>query len=88
MMLHDETIATSQEGLPVRFCRRTLDQSNLSTCPVGDIHAWHDQSRMVDEEGYPYAYLNVNGMRPNSRRVAQRSDGLHADVRIAPIPQR
>ena len=42
---------------------------------------------MLDADGYPYAYLDVNGMRLEFRRVAERSDGLHADVRIAPIPQ-
>ena len=54
---------------------------------MGDIHSWHNQIRMLDAEGYPHAYLDINGMRLEFRRVAKRSDGLHADVRIAPIPQ-
>ena len=41
---------------------------------------------MLDADGYPYAYLNVNGMRLEFRRAAEHS-GLHADVGIAPIPQ-
>ena len=40
---------------------------------------------MLDAEGYPYAFLEVHGMRLEFRRVSQRSDGLHADVKIMPI---
>ena len=82
-----EPIATPQEGEPVLFSRRTPDQSDLANCTIGDIHSWHNQIRMLDAEGYPHAYLDVNGMRLEFRRVAKRSDGLHADVRIAPIPK-
>lgn len=41
---------------------------------------------MLDAEGYPHAFLEIHGMRLELRRVCQRSDGLHADVRIMPIP--
>jgi methionyl-tRNA formyltransferase len=41
---------------------------------------------MLDAEGYPHAFLEVHGMRLEFRRVSQRSDGLHADVRIVPMP--
>ena len=84
-IVHERPIATPQEGPPVIFSRRTPDQSDLATCPVGDIPSWFNQIRMLDADGYPYAYLDVNGMRLEFRRVAERSDGLHADVRIAPI---
>ena len=40
---------------------------------------------MLDAEGYPHAFLDAHGMRLEFRRVSQRSDGLHADVRIIPI---
>ena len=85
-IVREEPIATPQEGEAVLFSRRTPDQSDLSKCSRGDIHSWQNQIRMLDAEGYPHAYLDVNGMRLEFRRVAQRSDGLHADVRIAPIP--
>ena len=74
-----------QEGEPVLFSRRTPDQSDLAKCPVGDALSWYNQIRMLDAEGYPHAYLEINGMRLEFRRVSQRSDGLYADVKIAPI---
>ena len=81
----EEPTPTPQEGEPVLFSRRTPDQSNLAMCTAGDMSSWYDQIRMLDAEGYPHAYLEVNGMRLEFRRVAQRSDGLHADVRIVPM---
>ena len=84
-IVREEPIPKPQEGAPVIFNRRTPDQSNLGTCPAGDIPSWHNHIRMLDAEGYPYAFLDANGMRLEFRRVTKRSDGLHADVRIAPI---
>ena len=79
-------MATPQQGEPVLFSRRKPAQSNLASCPEGDLSAWYDQIRMLDAEGYPHAFLEIHGMRLELRRVCQRSDGLHADVRIMPIP--
>lgn len=78
-------MATPQQGEPVLFSRRSPAQSHLASCPEGDIAAWYDQIRMLDAEGYPHAFLDAHGMRMEFRRVCQRSDGLHADVRIIPI---
>jgi methionyl-tRNA formyltransferase len=80
-----EPVAMPQEGESVVFKRRTPAQSNLASCPEGDLSAWYDQIRMLDAEGYPHAFLEIHGMRLELRRVCQRSDGLHADVRIIPI---
>ena len=80
-----EPAATPQEGEPLLFTRRTPDQSNLASCPEGDLSSWYDQIRMLDAEGYPHACLEVHGMRLEFRRVSQRSDGLYADVKIMPI---
>ena len=86
-IVREEPIATPQVGEVVLFSRRTPDQSDLAKCSTGNIHSWHNQIRMLDAEGYPHAYLDINGMRLEFRRVSQRSDGLHADVRIVPIQQ-
>ena len=40
---------------------------------------------MLDAEGYPQAFLEAHGMRLEFRRVSQRSDGLHADVKITHV---
>ena len=81
----DEPAATPQQGNPVLFSRRTPAQSNLASCPEGDQKAWYDQIRMLDADGYPHAFIEIQGMRLEFRRVSQRSDGLHADVKIMPI---
>jgi methionyl-tRNA formyltransferase len=85
-IVREEPVATPQHGEPVLFSRRTPAQSNLASSPEGDLPAWYDQIRMLDAEGYPHAFLEMHGMRLEFRRVCQRSDGLHADVRIMPIP--
>ena len=84
-IVSQELSATPQEGKPVLFGRRTPAQSNLASCPEGDLSSWYDQIRMLDAEGYPQAFLEAHGMRLEFRRVSQRSDGLHADVKIMPI---
>ena len=84
-IVREEPIPTPQQGEPVLFSRRRPAESNLTTCPEGDLSAWYDQIRMLDAEGYPHAFLELHGMRLEFRRVCQRSDGLHADVRIIPI---
>jgi len=84
-IVREEPMAMPQQGEPVRFSRRTPAQSDLSSCPEGDLSAWYDQIRMLDAEGYPHAFLEMHGMRLEFRRVCQRSDGLHADVRIIPM---
>lgn len=84
-IVREEPIPIPQVGDPVVFSRRTPDMSNLACCPDGDISAWHDQIRMLDAEGYPHAFLEAHGMRLELRGVSQRSDGLHAEVRIVPM---
>ena len=81
----EEPAATPQQGEPVLFSRRKPAQSNLASCPEGDQNAWYDQIRMLDAEGYPFAFLEAHGMRLEFRRVSKRSDGLYADVRILPM---
>ena len=81
----EEPAASPQQGEPVLFTRRTPAQSNLASCPEGDLSSWYDQIRMLDAEGYPQAFLEAHGMRLEFRRVSQRSDGLHADVKITHV---
>lgn len=81
----EEPVATPQQGEPVIFSRRTPAMSNLASCPQGDLSSWYDQIRMLDAEGYPHAFVEIQGMRLEFRRVSQRSDGLHADVKIVSI---
>ena len=81
----DQPKPSPQVGTPVVFDRRMPEQSNLMHCPHNDITSWYDQIRMLDAEGYPHAFLEINGMRLEFRRVSRRSDGLYADVVIRPL---
>ena len=78
----EEPAATPQQGESVLFSRRTPSQSNLASCQEGNLSSWFDQIRMLDAEGYPHAFIEIQIMRLEFRRVSQRSDGLHADVKI------
>ena len=84
-IVREEPLAKPQQGRSVVFSRRTPAQSDLASCQEGSLSAWFDQIRMLDAESYPHAFLEVHGMRLEFRRVCQRSDGLHADVRITSI---
>ena len=81
----EQPVPQPQQGEPVFFSRRKPAQSNLNGCPKGDLKAWYDQIRMLDAHGYPHAFLEVDGMRVEFRRISRRSDGLHADVVITAI---
>ena len=82
----DTPRALPQTGTPTLFRRRKPEESNLLLARQGDIPSWYDHIRMLDAEGYPHAFLEINGMRIEFRRVSRRTDGLHADVVIRPIP--
>ena len=74
-----------QQGEAVLLGCRKPAQSNLANCSPGDLDACYNQIRMLDSEGYPHAFMEINGMRLEFRRVSRRSDGLHADVRITSL---
>ena len=74
-----------QKGEIINFRRREPIESDLSTCKNGNIQEWYDQIRMLDAEGYPFAYIEINGLRLEFRRVNKRSNGLLADVYISEI---
>jgi methionyl-tRNA formyltransferase len=78
----DEPDPTSQQGQVVRWCCSVVAPPLRAIWPV---LRWYDQIRMLDAEGYPHAFLEAHGIRLEFRRVCQRSDGLHADVRIIPV---
>ena len=84
-IVHESPAATPQQGEPVLFSRRKPAQSNLANCNAGDLDACYIQIRMLDAEGYPHAFMEINGIRLEFRRVSRRSDGLHADVSITSL---
>ena len=75
----------AQKGEITNFKRRNPLESNLNTCKNGDLQEWYDQIRMLDADGYPFAYIEINGLKLEFRRVNKRSNGLVADVFISEI---
>ena len=83
-LISEEIIPKPQTGKATYFKRRTNRESDLLLCKNSDIDEWYDHIRMLDAEDYPFAFLEVNGMRIEFRRASKRSDGIYADVRIYP----
>lgn len=78
----DNPVPKPQSGKPVVFVRRKPADSDMSE--LTDINKVYDYIRMLDAEGYPHAYIELNGIRYEFGRVSKKADGsLLADVRIS-----
>ncbi len=84
-IVKDEPKVIPQKGEITIFKRRKPIESDLNTCKNGSINEWYDQIRMLDAEGYPHAFIEINGLKLEFRRVNKRSNGLIADVYISEI---
>ena len=74
----------SQTGDIVVFNRRKPADCDMSK--LDNIDEVYDYIRMMDAEGYPHAYIDMNGLRYEFCRVCKKADGsLIADVRIQKI---
>jgi len=78
-----EPESVSQVGEVVTFKRRTPDQSWL---PIElDMEGLHDFIRMLDAEGYPKAFIEVNGYRLEFSRASLKTGRIEADVTITEV---
>lgn len=73
-------VPVEQVGEVVEFKRRKPEQSDLST--LSTLAETYDYIRMLDAEGYPAAFLEVNGIRYEFKSVQWNGDELEASVRI------
>lgn len=73
----------AQTGTAIKFKRRTPEQSqiegNLTLLQV------FDQIRMLDAEGYPKAFIEIEGIRLEFSRASLYSDHVKTDVTITQI---
>lgn len=79
-LLSQEPEPQSQVGPVVKFERRTPDQSNLSN--AASIREIYDMIRMLDAEGYPHAFIEINNMRMEFSQACNTEDCVQATVRI------
>lgn len=80
-IIENSPIPHKQTGEIVEFRRRKPEDSNISH--LANIDKIYDHIRMLDCEGYPKAYIDVENIRFEFTRVSIQSDkSLIADVRI------
>jgi methionyl-tRNA formyltransferase len=69
-----------QVGIPTYFKRRNPDQSNISS--LDKLNTIYDYIRMLDCEGYPNAYIELNGIVYEFYNVKKLNNKLESNVRI------
>lgn len=80
-IIQNDPVPVDQEGEPVIFTRRKPEESNLKE--ISDIKSIYDYIRMLDADGYPNAYLEVDKIRYEFSRASRKADGsILANVRI------
>lgn len=77
-----EPTPKSQKGEVVKFKRRNSNDSDISKLKT--IEDIYDYIRMLDCEGYPKAYLEMNDFKLEFNRASLKADkSIIADVRIS-----
>jgi methionyl-tRNA formyltransferase len=69
-----------QEGKSTTFRRRNLEDGDISE--LKDLEKIYDYIRMLDAEGYPNAYLEIDNFRLEFSRANFKTHEILADVRI------
>jgi methionyl-tRNA formyltransferase len=72
-----------QEGVPVVFKRRNPQESRISQ--PANLQSLYDFIRMLDADGYPKAFLEMDGFRYEFCRAGFYNGRIVADVNITPI---
>ncbi|MGB5965964.1 MAG: methionyl-tRNA formyltransferase [Sulfurimonadaceae bacterium] len=75
-LLDNEIVPVKQTGKVTIFKRRTPDQSNISLLETKSISKLYDFIRMLDAEGYPKAYLELDGIRIEFSEVNLKNNTL------------
>lgn len=80
-IIADRPAPQPQEGEVVPFERRTPEQSELPTS--AGLDAVEDHIRMLDADGYPYAFLEVGALRLEMRNAVRKAGRISATVEIS-----
>lgn len=76
----EEIIPVPQTGEATIFQRRTPEQSNISQ--LENISEIYDYIRMLDADGYPKAFTELNGFRFEFENAQMKGEEIIAHVRI------
>lgn len=82
-IIREQPEPVPQTGEPTIFKRRKPEESEIPS--IGSLEALYDFIRMLDAEGYPYAFLKYKGFRYEFRRAALYDGRIVADVIITPL---
>ena len=80
MIIDKNIIPVPQKGESTIFKRRNPEQSDISK--LDDLNIIYDYIRMLDCDGYPNAYIGLNGVRYEFSNVKNYKNSLEANVRI------
>jgi len=73
---------TPQSGKVTIFKRRKKEQSNIATLENPDINKIYDFIRMLDAEGYPKAYIDLNNIRIEFSDVENKNNILQGKFEV------
>ena len=82
-IINDKLIPIPQTGEVKTFRRRTSEQSDISH--LSELDNIFDYIRMLDCDGYPKAYIEINGIRYEFDNVKYNINSLEANVTIKRI---
>ena len=82
-IIKDKPKPIEQSGEPVVFKRRNELDGDIAQLKT--LEEVHDFIRMLDADGYPRAFLEINNLRLEFSRSSIKADHLLADVIIKEI---
>lgn len=82
-IIDNKLIPIPQTGEVKTFKRRSADQSDISH--LSKLDSIFDYIRMLDCDGYPKAYIEINGIKYEFNNVKHNNNSLEANVRIKRI---
>jgi len=62
-ILKQEITPQKQKGTIVEFTRKKPDASNIKTLEIDSLFKLYDVIRMLDADGYPKAFFNLNNLK-------------------------
>lgn len=76
----EKVTPTEQKGEPVIFQRRKPEDGNIAAAT--SLKSIYDMIRMLDAEGYPPAFVTINGLRLEFSKANLTTGHVTANVRI------
>jgi len=81
-LLDNVIIPVKQTGKVTTFKRRTPEQSNINLLETKSISKLYDFIRMLDAEGYPKAYLELDGIKIEFSKVNLLNNTLNGKFEV------